>query len=450
MKSFLLGIATSTALPAVSDRSNALGIDNLLNRPPSQVLATDSRIVYEGRWEFERSFFAGEQAYADWPCSTLSFGVKAASAGSLTLHWSGFLTRANATLWTSPSHGQPSKIVSTQLASGTEPPCNPLLSDCALELAMAFKSLPAVNTAIQIPAGEYIVTFRKRTQATPFGPLAAGLPFIGGLLSSGVRFSGINFTPGISISQPKQPTLHITFIGASDTAGFCVDGTPETSQPETSAFGFKFTDCDGSYSAELGRRLDAGVSVLAFAGGGLTQNALAAQGVLGTQTLPDLYDRTLQRRETPLWTSPPATDLVVVSLGGNDFNNQDGNVPSNATFTNAYISFLDRLFAGEGLGANTNMPTVLSICGQGSPDEAAFDPDNNRCRPCPFVEQAVEKFNEMRPELPAKYIFVPCDGSVVQGAAFGDIGCAGHKNRQGFNKVADFLEPQIKEIMNWK
>lgn len=74
---------------------------------------------------------------------------------------------------------------------------------------------------------------------------------------------------------------------------------------------------------------------------------------------------------------------------------------------------------------------VLAVCGFGDPTEAIRDPDNNRCKPCPHVESAVSDFNTKwqgyYPEV--AYIFVPCDGSVVTGE--GDIGCAGHKNRQG-------------------
>jgi len=31
----------------------------------------------------------------------------------------------------------------------------------------------------------------------------------------------------------------------------------------------------------------------------------------------------------------------------------------------------------------------------------------------------------------------------------GDIGCEGHKNQLGQKRVADFLEPRMREIMGW-
>ena len=87
--------------------------------------------------------------------------------------------------------------------------------------------------------------------------------------------------------------------------------------------------------------------------------------------------------------------------------------------------------------------TVINVCGQGSPAEASFDPDNNRCAPCPHVEAAVREFADDR----VHYVFIPCDGSVVTGD--GDIGCAGHKNRQGQREVFDFLKDKVAVITGW-
>lgn len=51
----------------------------------------------------------------------------------------------------------------------------------------------------------------------------------------------------------------------------------------------------------------------------------------------------------------------------------------------------------------------------------------------------------MHPKPTLHYVFVPCDGSVVTGR--GDIGCDGHKNQLGMQKVADFLEPNVRRMM---
>ena len=80
-------------------------------------------------------------------------------------------------------------------------------------------------------------------------------------------------------------------------------------------------------------------------------------------------------------------------------------------------------------------------------DEAAFDPDNNRCRPCAHVGDAVAAYSAQRPTRRVEFIFVPCDGTVVDDD--GDIGCDGHKNAKGQAEVAEFLEPKLRALAGW-
>ena len=50
-----------------------------------------------------------------------------------------------------------------------------------------------------------------------------------------VKFYGISGTsPGTKVipfeaKKTEQKSVHLEFVGASDTAGYCVDGTPDTS-----------------------------------------------------------------------------------------------------------------------------------------------------------------------------------------------------------------------------
>ena len=162
---------------------------------------------------------------------------------------------------------------------------------------------------------------------------------------------------------------------------------------------------------------------------------------------PEIYDlKTAHQRAN-------AERVIVISLGGNDYNHQKGHVPSNETFTLAYVGFLNQLLTSYGYGFVNDAsslppaPTLVSVCGQGSPIEAKEDPDNNRCRPCPHVEAATKAFNKIQSIYRAEYVFVPCDGTVVTGK--GDIGCAGHKNAQGQSKVAKFVARKLREIMKW-
>jgi len=239
----------------------------------------------------------------------------------------------------------------------------------------------------------------------------------------------------------------IEFVGASDTSGYCVDGTTADDGWRFAFVGWARQNCYRATPALLGRTFSADVQVVALPASGLTQNAFAATPwVNGEHTMADHYERALLTSGGPsAWNfSSFVPQLVVLSLGGNDYNHQALDAPSNATFDARYAQLLERVFEAY---ASEPRLTVISVCGQGSPQERALDPDNNRCRPCPHVERASRAAAAARPAWRLHYIFVPCDGSVVTGV--GDIGCDGHKSPVGMAKVAGFLAPRVAAIMRW-
>ncbi|KAH8095472.1 GDSL-like Lipase/Acylhydrolase [Aureococcus anophagefferens] len=346
----------------------------LLLHAARAVAPADPRIVYEGRWLFEDGV-----ATADWPCSSLRFGVVNASRFSVT--WRGARTRLLATAFDASG-----AVLTEQELVGP-----------SVELPFAAPQ----KDDVALPAGAARVALRKLTSATPY---SAG---VGKVLPSVVELHGLD-VPGLAAAAPAP--RRVDFVGASDTAGYCVDGTVNTSSVADKLLGWEYANCAYGYPGVLGRALGADVSVQALAAR-VSRNANAASPwQIGEATMAELSTRSLQTRNES-WDGD-APDLAVVSLGGNDFNHQGGDVPSNET-----------------------------------PAEAAFDPDNNRCKPCPHVEAAVDAYQTANPARRAAYVFVPCDGTVV--TDHGDIGCDGHKNRAGQAEVARFLEPKLREIAGW-
>ncbi len=176
--------------------------------------------------------------------------------------------------------------------------------------------------------------------------------------------------------------------------------------------GWKYDNCDAAAAGNLGRALGADITLQGYAGVGLTQNANSkTTWMLGKKTMTTLYNYTLQTDDSK---TPEIFDLkaahqkagaeraLIISLGGNDYNHQKGHVPSNESFVAAYVAFLDQLLSSYGYAPQAELgsekaddsglpaPTLISVCGQGSPIEAKEDPDNNRCRPCPHVEDATK------------------------------------------------------------
>ena len=70
------------------------------------------------------------------------------------------------------------------------------------------------------------------------------------LFISVVKFYGISTTSaGVTVipfqNQIKaKKSVHLEFVGASDTAGYCVDGTPNTNLIDGFLNGWKYGNCD--------------------------------------------------------------------------------------------------------------------------------------------------------------------------------------------------------------
>mmetsp|Transcript_7443 Transcript_7443/g.27325 ORF Transcript_7443/g.27325 Transcript_7443/m.27325 type:complete len:326 (-) Transcript_7443:2396-3373(-) len=318
-----------------------------------------------------------------------------------------------------------------------------------------------MTETISFPAdGDYLVSMRKMSSAAPFS-MGIGESL---LANSMFYFMGLSYV-GADVSvvpvTSMNYTRHIQFYGASDTAGYCVDGTPDVDEFDRIVGGWRYENCDSANPSLLGKTLRAFISVQAIAGIGVIQNAMEFKQAVGYLTMPQLHNRTIQTDASPTWPfgDHPASDLVIISLGGNDYNHHGGNVPSNDTFNASYEAFLLQVFADAQQGPSMTtsresaqarpLPQVVSICGQGDPKEKDFDVDNNRCRPCPHVEAAVEAFRHKHVQFASycHYIFIPCDGTVVTGED--DIGCDGHKNGAGQAAVSRFLLPRIQDIMGW-
>jgi len=136
------------------------------------------------------------------------------------------------------------------------------------------------------------------------------------------------------------------FIGASDTAGYCVNGNPKMGSFKTILEGWEFSNCGMSYPSVISRYFNATYSVQASSGIGLVQNGYAKQKwKLGDLTMPAYYNRTLQTSEHYLWDFKKfIPNVVFINLGGNDYNHQGGDVLTNATFEKEYFKFLTFLF----------------------------------------------------------------------------------------------------------
>ena len=83
------------------------------------------------------------------------------------------------------------------------------------------------------------------------------------LKPSVLQFYGVETENGRATLGQKKPLKQrrIEFIGASDTAGYCVDGTTSMGTIKTGLDGWKYDNCDMATPGLIGRALDAEISV---------------------------------------------------------------------------------------------------------------------------------------------------------------------------------------------
>ena len=192
-----------------------------------------------------------------------------------------------------------------------------------------------------LPYGEHEVTIVKRTEPN------VGLGYFGGFEIAGVI-----------LPPPDRPAHKMLFFGDSITAGSGTevpDGDPGCS---ADGWGQPVENADVAYGPVAARMLDADYHVVGVSGIGLVRNYQSDPSMGDTRPMPQVYNLTLPEMTAGSATWTPASyqpDAIVVALGTNDFSPgplKPDNTPADgraimdvATFTTAYIAFVDALRA---------------------------------------------------------------------------------------------------------
>lgn len=170
------------------------------------------------------------------------------------------------------------------------------------------------------------------------------------------------FADGTVRGAPASSERLIEIVGDSVSAGAGNLGeeTRTPSSTVTCAFSLDTQSAYETYGLELGRLLDAEVSVIAQSGWGMYRGTNGGT----TLTVPSLYANTLGAKTEPLWPFTRQADAVVVNLGTNDAAQGD---PGDA-FETAYLSFLETVrgrypsaWIFVALGPITNEPLLTPM-----------------------------------------------------------------------------------------
>ena len=183
--------------------------------------------------------------------------------------------------------------------------------------------------------GEHVVRLDKMTESQ----------------EGGGRFLGFLPIAGdVPLPPPAARARRIEFVGDSFTVGYGNASHGRTcTRPEV----HDYTDTGGAWSALVGARLDADYRINAYSGIGVVRNY---GGAMPGQSMPTFYDRLIPGDAAPLEQNAGdwRPQLIVVSLGGNDFSTplHAGEAWADqsalrADWRNKYVAFVRRLMARQ-------------------------------------------------------------------------------------------------------
>lgn len=381
----LLGLAWSLSLVQSAPSSQSVRPD-------------DSHIVYEGR-----VLHRDGKVLMDWPCITIRVHVAVVGAGSVVAQLD----------------GGGSRFLATSIG----------LNDSQVIDKTIFTSSGMANyTIAEYPkgaAGQYAIAIRKVTEAK----YDAATP----------TFKGFQLSPSVTLAAgaPQRPTRRVEFFGDSNTAGFGIQGQAgAVGDLRCFENGMKYENCNDGYASLLARALDAEMHLQAWSGKGVVTNSFPRGG---KRTMPTYWKQTLATDATTetewnfgLWVP----DVVIVYLGSNDFNSLiHSTLPD---FVPAYGKMLSSIFASYANATKT--PIIVNVCGGGANSR---DSDS---KACDFVQNASLTFQQMHSPK-AKFVYFLEVPLGIVGPQ--DWGCIAHRNADGQQKIANFLEPPLRSIMEW-
>lgn len=254
-----------------------------------------------------------------------------------------------------------------------------------------------------------------------------------------VTFGGLELDAGQFDSAPKAPSRRLDFIGDSDTAGWCADGSKSTGDNQN-----KYEDSYVTWAQQLARLVGAETTVEAVSGYGVEKKTGAIGGVLDLATFSD---------NTAMWDYTKWTpDAVVILIGPNDESltrmvgvsaQKPNGQSTNKAFITAYKALLDKV--AKNYKDAKPAPKIVHVCG-GSLN--GFDP-------CTDIQTANKEFNAEGGAIQGYYTSITkahwntINGPNGKGTSQYN-GCDGHYNEKGHAVVAADILPQLEKIMGWK
>lgn len=264
-----------------------------------------------------------------------------------------------------------------------------------------------VTLADALPAGEHSIEIVHRTETWK------GIVTVRGFLLG----------PGGRLLPPDPlPRRRMLFIGDSVTCG---EGAAAGRQPPKDS---SWWDASSSYGMRLARTFDAQCHLVCYGGRGLIRDWRGKSDVLNA---PQFFDLAIpEESAAPAWDhSVYLPDVVLISVGTNDFSLSIGELPPREAFVSAYVSFVRAVRA--------RYPQAYVFLTEGAivSDEADRErPQRTALREC--LAETARRLGDARVR-------------VVESRHYAGDAADAHPTHEQHAAMARDLEPVIRETVGW-
>ncbi len=261
-----------------------------------------------------------------------------------------------------------------------------------------------------LPPGEHTLRLEKETE-----------PAVGE-----TQVLGLELDPEARL-LPAPPRLErrLEFIGDSGLTGFGIEG-----KSAQCSFNAETQRHSLTWAALTAHALEAELSVVAYSGKGVAVNYANDP----TPTVPELYTRTLPRREDGPWDFTAwVPDAVVIQLGANDFWKEH---PGEARFRDAYHSLVTSI--------RGHYPQAHIVCVLGSGVSDSHPKDlQARTLVRGLVSGLVEGLRQAG-DTRVHFAEVPANREDE------GLGCLWHPSRKTHQRTAEQMTPLLRDWLGWQ